>query len=457
MHAILCLLLAAVAAAAPTPAPFNAVRARAIDALARAEVRSGSTPGLAIGVVQDGLLVYARGFGAADVTTRKRTTRSSAFYVGEISEQFTAACVLLLAQQKRLSLDDRVTRFVPELSIARGVTIAQLLNHTSGLPDISHAAISHDRLRPLNLEDAINAIDRLQAQPAGQNFARNPFDDMIAALIVQRVSGVPLSDYMQAHIFLPLIMNSTFLAGDQGAGLNLARGYTRDNGRFVRPPLPDPTWLFGSSGVITTVGDLAKWDIGMPLLLDVDSLRAMWTANGIAGAPSYAMGWMTDRRGGERLFWQSGELPGYHSMNELLPDQHIAVIVLANAGGVRGRSTVSPERIANRILAIVAPLPPVTFSSSITQRAASWIGRLQRLDIDRTELTPAFSKYLSDQVVIRAGLKSEGPLESIVPVESYDRSGDTVYVFDIRFRGGWMRYEFALAADGKVDGLLLQP
>jgi hypothetical protein len=91
------------------------------------------------------------------------------------------------------------------------------------------------------------------------------------------------------------------------------------------------------------------------------------------------------------------------------------------------------------------------------QRASDWLGRLQRLDIDRTQLTPAFSQYLTDQVVIDADLKSEGPLESIVPVESFERSGDTVYVFDVRFRRGAMRCEFALTPDGKIDQLLLQP
>jgi D-alanyl-D-alanine carboxypeptidase len=458
MHVLLCAMLAVASALSPqAPAPFTPAKARAIDALARAELRSGSTPGMAIGVVQDGLLVYARGFGLANLRTRRAVGAGTAFFTGSISEQFTAAAILLLQQQKKLALSDRVAHFVPELTIARNVTLAQLLTHTSGLPRIPEA-LTRDFTKPATIEDVLAAVNRLPAPaPPGAAFNRNALDYMLAGLIVQRVSGVPLSDFMQAHIFLPLIMTSTFLAGDQGAGANAARPYTRARGHFFPARMPNTGWLFGSSDLISSIDDMAKWDIGMPLLLNVDSVRTMWTANTAAGAPPYAMGWTSDQRGGHRFVWQSGALPGFRAMNAELPEDHIAVIVLANAGSSAGETTMSPERMANRILDLVAPLPAATFSSVIVQRASDWLGRLQRLDIDRTQLTPAFSQYLTDQVVIDADLKSEGPLESIVPVESFERSGDTVYVFDVRFRRGAMRCEFSLTPDGKIDQLLLQP
>jgi hypothetical protein len=144
-------------------------------------------------------------------------------------------------------------------------------------------------------------------------------------------------------------------------------------------------------------------------------------------------------------------------MNALLPEQHIAVIVLSNADSLHSQTTVSPERLASRILDVVAPLPPAHFGNLIMQRAAEWLGRLARLDIDRTQLTPQFSQYLTDQVVIRADLKGLGPVQSLVPIESFQRSGDTVYVFDVKFLHGALRYEFALTPDGKIDGLLFKP
>lgn len=444
--------------AAPSAPPFTQSRARAIDAIAEGEMRAGSTPGMAIGVVEDGLLVYARGFGYANLAQHRRAGAATEFFAGSISKQFTAAAALLLVQDKKLSLDDKVTKYVPELTIAKNVTVGQLLSQTSGLPDYTNApGIAHDPAKPVKLAELIKAVDRMQpASAPGKQFQYNNFNYAIAALIVQRVSQLPLSVFLQSRIFEPLIMTSTFLAGDQGISRTRAVGYTRgDNGKFVPAKPWDPSWLFGSGDLVTNVYDLAKWDVGMPLLLNVDSVRSMWSP-GVTGSP-YGMGWMIDQRGGRRFVWHNGELAGYHAMNALLPDQHVAVIVLANVDPLHGQDVVSPERVANRILDVVAPLPPAHFGNLIMQRASEWLGRLAHDDIDRTQLTPQFSQYLSDQLVIRADFKALGPVVSMVPIESFQRSGDTVYVFDVKFRSGAYRYQFALAPDGKIDGLLLTP
>jgi CubicO group peptidase (beta-lactamase class C family) len=456
---IACFFLAIALSCAQVYAQANRpVRARAIDDIAQGEIRAGSTPGIAIGVVQDGLLVYARGFGFANLAAHRRAGAATEFYAGSLSKQFTAASVLLLVQDKKLSLDDKVTKYVPELSIARDVTIAQLLQQTSGLPDYTSApGIVHDPSKPVKMADLIKAVNRMHvvATP-GKQFQYNNFNYMIAALIVQRVSQIPLSVFMQTRIFEPLIMTSTFLAGDQGISPQHAVGYTRGaNGKFERAKPWDPSWLFGSGDLVTNVYDLAKWDVGMPLLLNVDSVRLMWTP-GVQGSP-YGTGWMIDQRAAQRFVWHNGEISGFHSMNALLPDRHIAVIVLTNADSLHGQDVVSPERIANRILDVVAPLPPAHFANAITQRATEWLGRLARDQIDRTQLTTQFSQTLSDQLVIRTNLKDLGPVLSMVPIESFQRSGDTVYIFEVKFRNGTFRYQFALAPDGKIDGLLLMP
>lgn len=447
------------APAPPSPAPFTAAKARAIDAIARGELHAGTTPGMAIGVVEDGLLVYARGFGFGDLSKHVKATPQTQFYTGSIAKQFTAASVLMLAQDRQLSLSDKVSRYVPELTIARDVTLTQLLQQTSGLPDYTAApGVPHDPTKPVNLSQLIKAVDRMKPVFApGSQVQYNNFNYMIAALVVQRVAGVPLSVYMQSHIFEPLIMTSTFLAGDQGISKTAALGYTREGGRFVRVRPWDASWLFGSGDLVTTVDDLAKWDVGLPLLLNVDSVRSMWSASGAPGGLQYGMGWVIDQRGGQRFMWHNGELAGFHAMNAMLPDEHVAVIVLTNADSLHAQTTVSPERVANRILDVIAPLPPARFQNVIMERAGEWLTRLQRNDIDRTQLTPQFSQYLTDQVVIRADLKSLGPVVSMVPTESFRRNSDTVYVFSVKFRRGSLRYEFALAPDGKIDGLLLQP
>lgn len=446
-------------AAPPSAPPFSADKARAIDAAARAEIHSGSTPGLAIGIVQDGLLVYSRGFGYASLQPKRDATASTEFYTGSLGKQFTAACVLLLAQQKKLSLDERVTKYVPELPIAKNVTLRELLLQTSGLPRVRAAAgIPHDLTRPVKIADLLKAANQMPLQsPPGTAFDDNNLNYLLAGLVVQRASGLPLSIFYSTQIFQPLIMTSSFLAGDEGISPRHATGYSRERSKFIQVRPWDASWLFGSSDLVTTVQDLAKFDIGLPLLLNVDSVRAMWTPSGLPATVPYGMGWVVDQRGGQRYVWQSGQIAGYHAVNAMLPDQHLAVIVFANADSLNGATTVQPERLANRILDVIAPIPPAHFTNVITTRATEWIGRLARVDIDRTQLTPSFSQYLSDQVVHRADVASLGPVLTLVPVESYQRSGDTVYVFDVKFRRGAYRFDFALAPDGKIDGLFLQP
>jgi CubicO group peptidase (beta-lactamase class C family) len=310
-------------------------------------------------------------------------------------------------------------------------------------------------VRAADVLKAVNALP-MQAAP-GTAFDDNNLNYWIAGLIVQRVSGLPLSIFYSTQIFQPLIMTSSFLAGDEGISRMHAIGYTRERGKFAGVRPWDPSWLFGSSDLVTTVQDLAKWDIGLPLLLNVDSVRDMWTANGLPGTVPYGMGWVVDQRGGMRYVWQNGEIAGYHAMNAMLPDEHVAVIVLTNADSRGASTTVQPERLANRILDVIAPLPPAHFGNVITTRATEWLGRLARVDIDRTQLTASFSQFLSDQVVHRADFAELGPVLSLVPVESYASSGDTVYVFDVKFRRGVYRFDFTLAPDGKIDGLFLQP
>lgn len=444
--------------APPTSPPFTIDRARAIESIALGEIHSGSTPGLAIGVVEDGLLVYAHGFGFANVETHREMSLSDEFYTGSLTRQFTAAAVLLLVQRKQLALTDKVTKYLPELTVAKNVTIEQLLYDTSGLPDATQApGINHDLTKPIRIDDLMKAVDRMS--PAFDPGAKSQYNNInytIAALVVQRVSQLPLSVFFSTNIFQPLIMTSTFLAGDQGISQAHAVGYTRSQGRFVRAKIWNSSWLVGSGDLVTTVDDLAKWDIGMPLLLDVDSVRTMWSvAPNVQGA-QYGTGWIIDQRGGQRFVWHAGQISGFHAMNALLPDQHVAVIVLANADSLSGESTVQPELIANRILDVVAPLPPAHFANVILTRAAEWLGRLARVDIDRTQLTSAFSQYLTDQLVEQTNLRALGPVLSLVPIESYQRSDDTVYVFDVRFRRGALRYQFVLSPDGKIDGLFMQ-
>jgi D-alanyl-D-alanine carboxypeptidase len=427
-----------------------------IDRVATDEIHAGRTPGIAIGVVEDGRLVYARGFGFASLSPHAPMTPDTEFYVGGLTKQFTSAAVLLLAQDGKLKLDDSVSKFVPEFKLGVGVTVAQLLTQTSGLPTYANApGISTDLTRTIKLADLLTAVDKLKpAAPPGTVYADNPLNYLLAGLVVERASGVPLSDYLEQHIFIPLVMNHTFLAGDNGIAPSRATGYTRNKQFFATAPAWDPTWLGGDSGLVSTIDDLVKWDIEMPVLLRVDSVRTILTPGTTAGATHDGMGWVVDRRGGQEFDWSNGEISGYRAMNALLPEQHVAVIVFSNADSLHGGATI-PEEIGARVLDVLVP-PKASLDNAVISKAKEWLERLASHNIDRAELTPAFSAYLTDDLVAREDFASLGALEGIVPLSSAsEKNGDTLYEFLVQYPHAKYRYEFEVAPDGKVDGISL--
>jgi D-alanyl-D-alanine carboxypeptidase len=437
-----------------TLAPSIAER---IDRMARDEIHAGRTPGLAIGVVQDGRLVYARGFGFATTAKHVPMTPDTEFYAGGLTMQFTAAAMLLLAQDGKLSLDDHVTKYVPEFGSAGDVTIAQLLAQTSGLPPYTAIrTITPDLTRTVKLSELLTLLDGIKpVAPPGTTYADNPVNYYLAALIVERVSGVPLSDYLEQHVFVPLVMNHTFLAGDNGISASHATGFTRSGRYFAVAPNWDPAWLDGASGLVSTIYDLAKWEIEMPVLLRVDAVRTMFSPLATKGPTRYGMGWVIDRRGGKDFVWATGEISGYRAMNALLPEQQVGVIVLSNADSFHGSVTL-PQELGARILDMVAPPSTARLDNAIVARAKEWLGRLASRRLNRSELTPSFSAYLSDDLVSRENFAALGALQTIVPISSSAESnGDTLYEFIVSYPRARYHYEFEITRDGKINGISL--
>ncbi|MGB6520678.1 MAG: hypothetical protein WBE83_02770, partial [Candidatus Cybelea sp.] len=174
-----------------------------------------------------------------------------------------------------------------------------------------------------------------------------------------------------------------------------------------------------------------------------------------SGPTRYGMGWVIDRRGGKDFVWSNGEISGYRSMSALLPEQHVGVIVFSNADSFHG-SVAIPEELGARILDLIVPPTAARLDNAIVDRAKEWLNRLATGHIERGELTPSFSTYLTDDLVAHDNLAALGPLISIVPESSTtESSGDTLYEFLVRYRRAQYHYEFELTPQGKIDGLSL--
>lgn len=322
---------------------------------------TSATPGCAVLVRENGKAVYSRGFGLASVELGVPITPSTVFNVGSASKQFTAASVLLLARDGKLSLDDDIRRYVPELpDLGPRVTLRELLTHTSGWRDYIQLLVwqGHEVRDHVTARDAMNILRRQRAfnfQP-GTEYRYSNTGYFLLSLVVRRVSGDSLAEFARKRIFEPLGMNDTRYVSD-------VRQIVK-NGASAYEPAPGNTWrqamsgweLVGAGGVYTTTGDLAKWDdnftsgiVGGTAL--GDSLAAVEHLSNGVPIP-YGLGLFVDRYAGQQRIWHNGIWAGYRAILMRFPQSRHTIVALCNA------SDVVSEPLADAVADIVLPHTP---------------------------------------------------------------------------------------------------
>ena len=295
-------------------------------------------PGCSAAVSRRGTVVYARGFGMANLEYAIPITPASVFHVASVSKQFTAMSILLLAQQGKLSLDDEVRRHVPEWADTQNrVTIRHLLNHTSGLRDVfllTEMAAAGDR----GMGNANWLISLLTRQrhlnfPPGSDYVYNNGGYLLLGEIVARVSGQPLPAFAKAHIFEPLGMTQTFFHDDPSIIVrNRATGYVRRQDGFAIAIGFDS--LVGNGGLFTTPRDLLRWEENFvtPRVGTAELLRSMEAPAPLTGGGSspYGFGLQIAEHRGRRTFGHGGGDPGAGAFTIRFPDDGLAVAIACN-------------------------------------------------------------------------------------------------------------------------------
>lgn len=370
----------------PMPAQGVAPDPR-IDAVF-ADINSTDAPGCALGAYRDGRMIYARGYGLADLERRVPITPASVFDIGSTSKQFAAATIVLLAQEGKLSLDDDVRRIIPELpEYDRPITIRHLLHHTSGIRDylglLRLAGFRYDDVT--TAEDALKAIRRQRAlnfSPGDEHLYSNS-GYFLLSIIVERVTGRSLRDEAHDRIFAPLGMTHTEYLGSYNDIIpNRAIGYAPADSGYEADM---PRWLqLGDGAVFTTVEDLLRWEenfrsgrVGGTALRDTMLTRGRLT-NG--DTLSYALGLIHGTYRGLRTVHHGGSWGGYLAQLLRFPEQRYAVAVLCNRGDV------DPDAFAHRVADIhlaadLGPLPvaearsaPETGAVVVTRALATYAG-----------------------------------------------------------------------------------
>jgi len=315
-----------------------------VDALMQSY--SGDVPGASVLVLRDGEPIVRAGYGLANVETHTPATPTTNYRLASVTKQFTAASILLLAEDGRLKLDDTARKWLPSLpKAAEPVTIRHLLTHTSGL--IDYEDVIPDTFKP-QLHDAdvlrlLESQDRTYFKP-GSSYRYSNSGYALLALIVERSSGKTFAAFLRERIFQPLGMTNT-VAYEDGISTvtNRAFGYTQEQGRWGRTDQSQTSAVLGDGGIYSSIDDLAKWDAALydGRLLRPSSLKAAFTPATRTDDPEveYGLGW---RITGETL-WHSGETVGFRNVIVRYPKRHLTVIVLTN------RNEPEPYQLALKI------------------------------------------------------------------------------------------------------------
>lgn len=312
---------------------------------------AGDGPGAAVLVLKDGQPLVRKGYGRADLERAAPVTPATNFRLASVTKQFTAAAILLLIEDGKLTLDDRVRTWLPSLPTeAGGVTIRHLLTHTSGLidyEDVSPASMT-EQLHDADVLTLLEGEARLYFAPgAAYRYSNSGY--ALLALIVGKASGHSFAQFLQQRIFAPLGMANT-VAYEHGISeiAHRAFGYSANAQGWQRTDQSQTSAVLGDGGVYSSLDDLAKWDAALydERLLTRASLDAAFTPATPTDDPTvdYGFGW---RVTGETV-WHSGETIGFRNVIVRWPRQRMTVVVLTN------RNEPEPYRLALEIQKLLA-------------------------------------------------------------------------------------------------------
>src|SRR5438067_8169697 len=351
-----------------------------------AKWNSPSTPGCAVEAAVDGKPVIAKGYGMADLEHDVKITPESIFEAGSVSKQFTAAAILLLAREGKLSIDDPVRQYVPELpDYGSPLTIRHMLNHTSGLRDWGSIEAIAGWPRTSRAYTHAHVLEIVSHQKAvnftpGTKWSYSNTGFNLAAIIVSRVSGMPFAEFTRQRLFGPLGMTHTSWRDDFTRILkNRAMAYSDRSGEF-HTDMPFEN-VHGNGGLLTTVGDLLKWNENFttPVVGDAAFVAGQQQVGRFNdGRPlDYAFGLYNHTYKGLRQVDHSGSTAGYRAHLARYPDQRVSVAVLCNV--TSGAATQYAHAVADVYLGDrLKPSAPPTPTYALTPADLDRIAGLYR-------------------------------------------------------------------------------
>ncbi|GJM30286.1 MAG: hypothetical protein DHS20C17_29210 [Cyclobacteriaceae bacterium] len=332
------------------------------NALADAFIKSAigeHDPGAAVLIARDGEVLYEKGFGFANLKKNIMITPETEFRIGSVTKQFTAVAILKLQQEGKLSIDDKLSKFIPDYPRGDEVSIHHLLTHTSGIKSYTDKINFENKEVTKPIASVEAHIESFKNDPynfdPGETWSYNNSGYFLLGYIIEQVSGQSYHAYLNQAFFQPLGMKNT---GFHHKGISLkneAIGYGYKDGKAEIAPDWEMSWAGGAGALYSTVGDLYKWNeaIFNGKVLEEANLQAAFTPvtlnDGEVSQPKYGYGWMINEFRGWNEVQHGGGLPGFLAFHARFPDQNITVTVLTNA---QPPDQLNPQQAAHDLLEI---------------------------------------------------------------------------------------------------------
>jgi len=455
---LLVLVLSVTAAHAQANSTLTPDQRADIDAVAHKVLQTTGVPSASLAVVKDGKIVYAQAYGDARLDPKLPAATQMAYSIGSISKQFTSASVLMLQQQSKLSLDDKISKWLPDLTRANDITLRQVLSMTSGYQDYApQDYMIPDWEKPISAQHILDRWARipLDFEP-GTKWQYSNTNYVIAGYIVEKVSGQRLFDYIRDHILTPLAVSSALDTNAKKLPDSDPQGYFRYALGPLRPaPHEGPGWMFAAGELAMTPTDLAKWDISLinESLLKPQSYLAMETEtllkNGVG--TQYGLGMRVTTAKGHRMLEHSGEVSGFVAENIVLPDDKFAVAVLTNQDAIGAASEIARQVLTGYL-----------DSKNVSDPKQDALMRkvfddLRAGKIDRALFTDNANSYFTQQAVTdySTSLTALGEVQSFRQTSNSLRGGMTHMSYEVKFPQKTVGINIYQMPDGKLEQFLV--
>lgn len=323
-----------------------------VDEYVQAEMQKQHIPGLSLAIVRDGQISYTKGYGHANVEHQVAVKPETIFQSGSVGKQFTAMAVMMLVEDGKLALEDKITKYFKDAPEAwQNITVRHLLTHTAGTTDYPR---DFDFRRDYTEDELLKraAAIPLAFQP-GEKWSYSNMGYVMLGILIGKVSGKFYGDFLQERVFKPLGMTTARIISEPDIVPNRSSGYRLVKGELKHQEWVSPTMNTTADGALyLTVYDMAKWDAALysEKLLKKSSLEQMWTKVRLAkSAANYGFGWQLREVNGHRLIEHGGAWQGFKAHIARYVDDKLTVIVFANL------AQADPGKIAHAVASLVQP------------------------------------------------------------------------------------------------------